>query len=125
MTEVEPQPQKIIRSARIRRPAGQRSSPKFQQFYEALQAAKNAPALSSTTATKARKDIYQLIAHVQDHDAVQITSKHGNAYLVSEDDWLSIKETLYLHSIPDVREAILEGMATPSEELAGEEALEW
>ena len=41
-----------------------------------------------------------------------------------DDDWLSIKETLYLNSIPGAREAILEGMATPSEELAGKEALE-
>ena len=34
-------------------------------------------------------------------------------------------ETDYILSIPGARESILEGMATPSEELAGKEALEW
>ena len=44
---------------------------------------------------------------------------------LTEDDLSSIKETLYLLSIPGAREAILEGMATPSEELVGKEAVEW
>ncbi len=40
-------------------------------------------------------------------------------------NWSSEDETRYLASIPGMRESILEGMATPSEELAGKEALEW
>lgn len=43
--------------------------------------------------------------------------------LISEDDWRSIQETLYLLSIPGMRESILEGSKEPIEECA--EELEW
>jgi PHD/YefM family antitoxin component YafN of YafNO toxin-antitoxin module len=33
--------------------------------------------------------------------------------MVSEDDWRAIDETLYLLSIPGMRESIREGMAEP------------
>jgi len=36
--------------------------------------------------------------------------------LVSEADWRSIQETLYLVSIPDMRESIFAGIAEPIEE---------
>jgi PHD/YefM family antitoxin component YafN of YafNO toxin-antitoxin module len=51
---------------------------------------------------------------------VQITGKRGNAVLLSEDDWRAIQETLHLVSIPGMREAILEGMATDVSELCSE-----
>jgi len=51
---------------------------------------------------------------------VQITGKRGNAVLVSEDDWRAVQETLSLVSIPGMRESILEGMATPADELENE-----
>ena len=43
--------------------------------------------------------------------------------LVSEDDWRAVQETLYLVSLPGMRESILEGMATPVDEL--EDELDW
>ena len=43
--------------------------------------------------------------------------------LLSEADWKSIQETLYLLSIPGIRESIKEGLATPIAECDGE--LEW
>jgi PHD/YefM family antitoxin component YafN of YafNO toxin-antitoxin module len=43
--------------------------------------------------------------------------------LVGEDDWRAVQETLYLVSIPGMRESILEGMATPVDEFAVE--LDW
>ena len=43
----------------------------------------------------------------------KITGKRSNAVLVSEEDWRSIQETLYLISIPDMRESIRKGMAEP------------
>ena len=44
---------------------------------------------------------------------IQITSKRSNAVLVSEEDWRSIQETLYLMSIPGMRDSIRKGMAEP------------
>ena len=76
------------------------------------------------TATEARKQLYRLIDEVQDsHEPVQITGKRGNAVLVGEDDWRAVQETLYLVSIPGMRDSILEGMATPADEL--EDQLDW
>jgi prevent-host-death family protein len=80
--------------------------------------------MSSVTATEARKRLYGLIDEVQEsHEAVQITGKRGNAVLVGEDDWRAVQETLYLVSIPGMRESILEGMATPTDELP--DTLDW
>jgi antitoxin YefM len=70
--------------------------------------------MTSITATEARKQLYKLVDEVQDsHEPVQITGKRGNAVLIGEDDWRAVQETLYLVSIPGMRESILEGMSTP------------
>jgi antitoxin YefM len=80
--------------------------------------------MTTMSATEARKQLYKLLDDVsQSHEPVQITGKRGNAVLVSEDDWRAVQETLYLVSIPGMRESILEGMATPTDELADE--LDW
>lgn len=78
-------------------------------------------AMATVSATEARKRLYALIDEVgQSHEPVQITGKRGNAVLLSEDDWRAIQETLHLVSIPGMREAILEGMATDVSELCSE-----
>ena len=41
---------------------------------------------------------------------IGITSKCGNAVLLAEDHWKAINETLYLVSMPGMRESILKGM---------------
>jgi prevent-host-death family protein len=57
----------------------------------------------------------------QSHEPIQITGKRGNAVLISEDDWRSIQETLYLQSMPGMVESILkakeEGVEKGSKEL--------
>ena len=52
-----------------------------------------------------------------------ITGKRNNAVLLSEDDWRSIQETLYLLSIPGMRESIIEGLQMPVAECARD--VEW
>ena len=70
--------------------------------------------MTSLSATQARATLYTLIKHLQDgQDPVLITGKHGNAVMVSEEDWRSIEETLYLTSIPRMRKSILSGMREP------------
>lgn len=63
-------------------------------------------------ATKARAQLYRLI-DAASHEPVQITGKRGNAVLVSEADWRSIQETLYLLSAPGMRTSIRRGLKTP------------
>lgn len=70
--------------------------------------------MASVPATKARATLYRLIERLQSsQDPVLITGKRGNAVLVSEDDWHSILETLYLLSIPGMRQSIRSGMREP------------
>jgi antitoxin YefM len=77
--------------------------------------------VKTITASKARANLYRLIEETaQSNEPVQITGKRTNAVLVSEGDWRAIQETMYLLSIPGMRESIREGLATPVEECVEE-----
>ena len=55
----------------------------------------------AVTASEARARLFPLIEQVNnDHDAVHIISKHGDAYLVSGDEWRSLMETAHLLRSP-------------------------
>jgi antitoxin YefM len=80
--------------------------------------------MSTLTATEARKRLYTLVDDVaESHDPIQIVGKRNSAVLVSEEDWRAIQETLYLASIPKMRESIRKGLKTPVEEC--DEELDW
>ena len=69
--------------------------------------------MTTLDATEARSRLHNLIDEVtQTHRPIMITGKRGNAVLLAEEDWNAINETLYLVSIPGMRESILEGMET-------------
>ena len=73
--------------------------------------------MKTITATKARATLYKLLDEAKSSgEPIQITGKRSNGVLISEDDWRAISETLYLLSIPGMRDSILEGMKTPVEE---------
>lgn len=70
--------------------------------------------MTSLPVTQARSKLYQLLDEAaESHEPIKITGKRSNAILVSEDDWRSIQETLYLISIPGMRDSIRRGMAEP------------
>ena len=53
--------------------------------------------MSAITATEARKNLFGLIQQVNaDHTSVEVVSKHGNAVILSKDDYDAITETAYL-----------------------------
>ena len=83
--------------------------------------------MGSVTATAARKDIYNLIASVNENCApIAITTSKGKgAVLIGEDEWSAIEETLYLNSIPGLASLIVEGMNTPISECIAEDDQEW
>jgi prevent-host-death family protein len=73
--------------------------------------------MHTITATEARSKIYQLMDDAaESHEPIQITGKRSNAVLVSEDDWRAIQESLYLISIPGMRDSIQSGMKSPISE---------
>ncbi len=66
------------------------------------------------TASKARAGLYKLLDKTaSSHDPIQITGRRHSAVLISEEDWRAIQETLYLVSIPGMRESIRRGLKTP------------
>ena len=80
--------------------------------------------VKTVTASKARANLYRLIEETAiSSEPIQITGKKANAVLVSEQDWEAIQETMYLLSIPGMRESIQQGMETSVEECA--EEIDW
>ncbi|MCI5830976.1 MAG: type II toxin-antitoxin system Phd/YefM family antitoxin [Treponema sp.] len=73
--------------------------------------------MSVITATAARANLYKLIDITKNsHEPVIISGKRNNAVLISEEDWNSIQETLYLCSIPGMKESIIEASKEPLED---------
>ncbi|MBK3628395.1 type II toxin-antitoxin system prevent-host-death family antitoxin [Streptomyces asoensis] len=55
----------------------------------------------SITASEARRELFPLIKKVnENHEAIEIVSKHGNAVLVSADDYMALREGSYLLRSP-------------------------
>ena len=74
--------------------------------------------------TKARADIFNLINETaMTHESIIITSKKHTAVMLSKEDWNAIQETLYLTSISNMKESIIEGLNTPMEEC--DENIQW
>lgn len=80
--------------------------------------------MKTISVTQARKEIYRLMDEASEtHEPIQIYGKRSNAVLISEQDWQSIQETLFLTSIPGMQESIVEGLNTPIEDT--DDTLDW
>jgi antitoxin YefM len=77
--------------------------------------------LSTTEASKRLDEVLDGLA--ESHEVVQITGQRHCGVLVSEDDWRAIQETLYLGSVPGMKDSIVEGLRTPIDQCAKE--LDW
>jgi antitoxin YefM len=70
--------------------------------------------MTALTVTQARKKLFNLLDETNSsHIPILIEGKRGNAVLIGEEDWTAIEETLYLTSIPGMRESIKAGLKTP------------
>lgn len=73
--------------------------------------------MSIVNATTARNNFFKLMEEaITTHEPIYVTGKSGNVVVLSEEDYRSIQETLYLCSIPGMREKIIEGLNTPLED---------
>ncbi len=78
--------------------------------------------LETITAAEAKDAIQTLIDETaESHRPILITTESKNAVLLAEEDWNALQETLYLVSIPKMRESIIETMNQPDEEFLTEE----
>ena len=82
--------------------------------------------MTTTNITNFRKNAFNYVEQtIRYNEPLNISTKEGNAVLLSEEDYSGIMETLYLVSIPGMREKIMEGMSTPLENCVDEAAVEW
>ena len=66
----------------------------------------------TVTATEARQNLFKLVKRsVKGHVPVKITSREGDAVLISEEDYEGLLETLELLSVPGMRKSIQEARA--------------
>lgn len=73
--------------------------------------------MAIVNATTARNNFFKLMEEaITTHEPIYITGKSGNVVVLSEEDYRSIQETLYLCSVPTMREKIIEGLNTPLDE---------
>lgn len=68
--------------------------------------------MGTVSASQARQRLFSLIEQINtDHEPVRITSKAGNAVLMSADDYDSWQETVYLLRSPENARRLMEAVA--------------
>lgn len=80
----------------------------------------------NTNATSFRKNVYSVLEQtIKYNEPVNISTKSGNAILISEADYNGLMETVYLSSVPELKEKIVEGMKTPLSDCVAENEVQW
>jgi prevent-host-death family protein len=68
--------------------------------------------MTTLSASDARANLYRLMDQAaESHQPIIIAGKRHNSVLIAEEDWAAIQETLYLLSVPGMRESIKTGLA--------------
>lgn len=80
----------------------------------------------NTNVTDFQKDIYSILENtIRYNQPVNISTKDGNAVIISETDYQNLIETLYITSIPQMKEKIADGLAAPLSECIPESEVKW
>ena len=70
--------------------------------------------MTTMIAPKTRNSLDKLLAQASEsHAAIQITGRRHNGYLISEEDFIAISETLHLLSIPGMKESLVKARKAP------------
>ncbi len=74
--------------------------------------------MTATTLARAQENLGQLVSDVNDSSrpVIIVNDSGKNAVLVSEEDWNSMQETLYLYSIPGMVDSIIRARQEPLSE---------
>ena len=82
--------------------------------------------MTNTNITNFRKDIYELLEQtIKYNEPINISTKNGNAVVLSEEDYNNLMETLYISSIPGLKEDIVAGMKEEINDCVDENEVEW
>ena len=82
--------------------------------------------LTNINVTNFRKDIYTLLEQtINFNEPINISTKNGNAVVLSEEDYNSLMETVYIMSVPGLKDEILKRANDEENEFVSEEEVEW
>lgn len=82
--------------------------------------------MTNTNITNFRKDIYNLLEQtIKYNEPINISTKNGNAVVLSEEDYNSIMETLYITSIPDLKDELIKRSNDSDDEYIDESEVNW
>ena len=82
--------------------------------------------MTTTTITNFRKNIFSLVeTAIRYNEPIHITSKSGNAVILSEDEYRGLIETVHLTSIPGMKDKLLQGANTPLSDTIYEDEVNW
>lgn len=80
----------------------------------------------NTNITNFRKNIFAMLEQtIKFNEPINISTKDGNAVILSEEDYNGLMETLYLSSIPTMKEKIIEGLQASLDECLPENEVQW
>ncbi len=81
--------------------------------------------MTNTNITNFRKDIYELLENtIKYNEPINISTKNGNAVVLSEEDYNGLMETIYLLNVPGMKEKLLEGKEEKTENCIPEEEVD-
>lgn len=82
--------------------------------------------MTNTNITNFRKDIYNLLEQtIKYNEPLNISTKNGNAILLSEEDYNNLIATLEIESNKALKEDIIKGMKEEIKECIEEDEVEW
>lgn len=82
--------------------------------------------MTNINITSFRKNIFSLLEQtIKYNEPLNISTKEGNAVVISEEDYRGIMETLQLLSNPAMKKILVEGKATPLSDCIPENEVEW
>ena len=80
----------------------------------------------NTNVTSFRKDIFNILEQtIKFNEPVNVSTKDGNAVVISEEDYNGLMETLYLSSMPGIKDDIIAGLKMPVSECVPEGEVLW
>lgn len=82
--------------------------------------------MTNTNITSFRKNIFSMLEQtIKYNEPLNISTKEGNAVVLSEEDYRGIMETLDLLSNPAMKKILMEGKEAPLSECIPENEVEW
>ena len=82
--------------------------------------------MTNTNITNFRKDIYKLLENaIKYNEPINISTKNGNAVVLSEEDYNNLIETLYISSMPKLKEELIKRKKSSNEDFVKEDEVDW